>query len=497
MSVFDTPSSVEPVLAKGVSIAKGSQGDISLPLKMANRHGLIAGATGTGKTVTLQRVAEQMARAGVTVFCVDIKGDLSGIAAPKEGAGPQVVFWDVFGKRGHPIRTTVSEFGPMLFSRLLDLSEAQTGVLQIVFRLSDDQGLLLLDLNDLKAVLAHIAENASEISQTYGLVSPSSVAAIQRALLAFENEGGAIFFGEPALQVEDLLSASDSKAAHLHVLAADELANHPRLYATVMLWLLAELYEDLPEAGDLPKPKLALFVDEAHMLFNDAPSVLVEKIEQVIRLIRSKGVGVYFITQNPVDLPETVLGQLGHRIQHALRAFTPKDQKAVRVAAQTFRPNPAFDTQETITQMGVGEALISFLDEKGAPGIVQRGKVHLPQSQIGKLSDAARAAILAASPYAGVYDQPVDRESAYERLASKIRRTSTGSVPHTGQTTTQPSSSGGGVGDVLSTVGKVLSGGKSRRQGLGETLVKSVVRQIGTQVGREIIRGVLGSISRR
>jgi DNA helicase HerA-like ATPase len=494
MGVFDSPTAATKApaaaITNAISIALGAQGDVALPLKMANRHGLIAGATGTGKTVTLQRVAEEMARAGVPVFCVDIKGDLSGIAAPKDGAGPQVVFWDVFGKKGHPVRTTVSEFGPMLFSRLLDLTEAQTGVLQILFRLSDDQGLLLLDLNDLKAVLAHVAENASEISQAYGLVSPASVAAIQRALLAFENEGGSTFFGEPALQVTDLMPQAQGSPALLHVLAADELAHHPRLYATVMLWLLAELYEDLPEAGDLPKPKLALFIDEAHMLFNDAPSVLVEKIEQVVRLIRSKGVGVYFITQNPVDLPETVLGQLGHRIQHALRAFTPKDQKAVRVAAQTFRPNPAFDTEETITQMGVGEALISFLDEKGAPGIVQRAKVHLPQSQIGKLDDASRAKLLAASPYAGLYDQLVDRESAYERLESKIRRSSQGSAP-------RAPSSNGGVGDVLSTVGKVLSGGSSRRQGLGETLVKSVVRQIGTQVGREIIRGVLGSISRR
>lgn len=500
MGVFDSaPASSPAALAAAISIAASEKGDITLPLKMANRHGLIAGATGTGKTVSLQRAAEQMARAGVSVFCVDVKGDLSGIAHAKDGVGPQPVFWDVFGKKGHPLRTTASEFGPMLFARLLNLTDAQAGVLQIAFRLADEQQLLLLDLKDLKAILTYVGEHAAEVGKAYGLVSPTSIAGIQRALLAFENEGGDAFFGEPALNIADLLQKDASGKGCLHILAADALMQQPRLYATVMLWLLAELYEDLPEAGDLPQPKLGLFVDEAHLLFNDAPPILVEKIEQVIRLIRSKGVGVYFITQNPLDLPTTVLGQLGHRIQHALRAFTPKDQKSVRAAAETFRANPAFDTESVITQLGVGEALISFLDEKGTPSMVEKAKVHLPQSQIGKLADADRAAFIAASPFVGIYDQTLDRESAFERLTGKMggAKTQRAEVPQQAQPQQQTGTGGGMLGGVLSTVGGLFTSGTSRRQSVGEALVKSVVRQVGAQVGREIMRGVLGSMSRR
>lgn len=501
MGVFDSPAAdgVSPAHnLSSISIADAGGKDIVLPLSMANRHGLIAGATGTGKTVSLQRVAEQMARAGSPVFCVDVKGDLSGIASTKDGNGPQTIFWDVFGKKGHPLRTTVSEFGPMLFSRLLDLSDAQAGVLQIAFRLADDQQLLMLDLKDLKAILSYMAENATSIGKAYGLVSPTSVSAIQRALLAFENEGGAQFFAEPALQVADLLQNDASGKGCLHILSADQLMQQPRLYATVMLWLLAELYEDLPEAGDLPRPKLGLFIDEAHLLFNDVPQVLVEKIEQVIRLIRSKGVGVYFITQNPLDLPETVLGQLGHRIQHALRAFTPKDQKSVRAAADTFRANPAFDTEHTITQLGVGEALISFLDEKGTPGMVEKAKVRLPESSIGKLNDHTREGIITASPFAGIYDKVIDRESAYERLTGRMGGPAQAQQQAPQQATGTDGHSGSGMlSAVLGSAAGLFTSKSSGRQSVGEALVKSVVRSVGSQVGREIMRGVLGSLTKR
>ncbi len=505
MGVFDSISGSPAApsnAANGVIIADGASGTISLPLKMANRHGLIAGATGTGKTVSLQRVAEQMARAGVPIFCVDVKGDLSGIVAPKEGTGPAPVFWDVYGKEGHPVRTTVSEFGPMLFCRLLNLSDAQAGVLQIAFKIADDQQLLLLDLKDLKAMLSYMSEHTAEIGKQYGLVSPTSIAGIQREILTFENESGALFFGEPALDVTDLLLNDQAGAGCLHVLMANQLMRQPRLYATVMLWLLAELFEKLPEVGDQPKPKLALFIDEAHLLFNDAPQVLVEKLEQVIRLIRSKGVGIYFITQNPLDLPETILGQLGHRIQHALRAFTPKDQKSVRAAAQTFRANPAFDTETVITQLGVGEALVSFLDEKGTPSVVEKAKVKLPQSKLGPINAGDRNAIIAASPYAGQYDQAVDRESAYERLTGRVGGVTQQQRQAQQQQMPQQATGTGGGGDILGGLlgaagGLFTGGGNSRRQGVGEALVKSMVRSVGSSVGREIMRGIMGSIRRR
>lgn len=510
MGVFDTASGNTSAQSatqnNSIAIADGANGVISLPLKMANRHGLIAGATGTGKTVSLQRVAEQMARAGVPVLCVDVKGDLSGIVAPKEGTGPAPVFWDVFGKDGHPVRTTVSEFGPMLFCRLLNLSDAQAGVLQIAFKIADDQQLLLLDLKDLKAMLSYMGEHTAEIGKQYGLVSPTSLSGIQREILAFENERGELFFGEPALDVTQLLLNDAAGQGCLHVLMANQLMQQPRLYATVMLWLLAELFEQLPEVGDLPKPKLALFIDEAHLLFNDAPAALVEKLEQVIRLIRSKGVGIYFITQNPLDLPETILGQLGHRIQHALRAFTPKDQKSVRAAAQTFRTNPAFDTETIITQLGVGEALISFLDEKGTPGIVEKAKVKLPMSKLGPISAQDRQEIIAASPYAGTYDQLVDRESAFERLTGRFGGRVATKTPQNQQQIPQQATgtggaTGGGILDgLLGAANGLFTGGnsgRSGRQGVGEALIKSVVRSVGSQVGREIMRGVLGSIKGR
>ncbi|MDX1923588.1 MAG: helicase HerA-like domain-containing protein [Alphaproteobacteria bacterium] len=503
MGVFDSTSgsTAAPnatVTGSAVLIADGASGAISLPLKMANRHGLIAGATGTGKTVSLQRVAEQMARAGVPVLCVDVKGDLSGIVAPNSGTGPAPVFWDVYGKEGHPVRTTVSEFGPMLFCRLLNLSDAQAGVLQIAFKIADDQQLLLLDLKDLKAMLSYMSEHTAEIGKHYGLVSPTSISGIQREILTFENESGALFFGEPALDVTELLMNDSGGNGCLHVLMANQLMRQPRLYATIMLWLLAELFEKLPEVGDQPKPKLALFIDEAHLLFNDAPQVLVEKLEQVIRLIRSKGVGIYFITQNPLDLPETILGQLGHRIQHALRAFTPKDQKSVRAAAETFRANPAFNTEEVITQLGVGEALISFLDEKGTPSVVEKAKVKLPLSKLGPISTADRSTVIAASPFAGTYDQVVDRESAYERLTGRVGQAQQ-NVQQQQQMPQQATGTDGGIlGGLLGAAGGLFTGGgNSRRQGVGEALVKSVVRSVGSQVGREIMRGIMGSIRSR
>lgn len=509
MGVFDSTGGNASTPTNSIVIADGPNGVITLPLKMANRHGLIAGATGTGKTVSLQRVAEQMARAGVPILCVDVKGDLSGIVAPKEGTGPAPVFWDVFGKDGHPVRTTVSEFGPMLFCRLLNLSDAQAGVLQIAFKIADDQQLLLLDLKDLKAMLNYMGEHTAEIGKQYGLVSPTSIAGIQREILSFENERGELFFGEPALDVSQLLLNDAAGQGCLHVLMANQLMQQPRLYATVMLWLLAELFEQLPEVGDQPKPKLALFIDEAHLLFNDAPPVLVEKLEQVIRLIRSKGVGIYFITQNPLDLPETILGQLGHRIQHALRAFTPKDQKSVRAAAETFRANPAFDTETVITQLGVGEALISFLDEKGTPGIVEKAKVKLPMSKLGPISPADRQAIIANSPYAGTYDQLVDRDSAFERLTGRFGGRTATKTPQnqqempqqaTGTSGPQGGPQGGGMLDgLLGAANGLFTGGgnkRSGRQGVGEALIKSVVRSVGSQVGREIMRGLLGSIRR-
>ncbi len=453
----------------------GPHGEVCLLLKRANRHGLIAGATGTGKTVTLQRLAEGMVSHGIPVFVCDVKGDLAGIAAKKAGGLNPAIVWDVFGQQGHAARTTVSEFGPLLLSKLFDLNDTQTGVLNICFRVADEQGLLLLDLKDLRALLTYVSENAKEISSEYGLVSPASIAAIQRAVLSLENEGAAQFFGEPALELPDLMRTDYSGRGIINILAADQLVQRPRLYATFLLWLLSELFEDLPEAGDLPKPKLCLFFDEAHLLFNDMPKVLLEKVEQVVRLIRSKGVGVYFITQNPMDIPVSVLGQLGNRVQHALRAFTPADQKAVRAAADTFRSNAAFDTQEVITQLAVGEALVSLLDAAGAPTAVERVKVRLPESRLGVLRAEERAQLMAASPVSGRYDKPVDRESAYERLTQKVEKQEPQDTP----APKPPKKAMGRQPDSFGTM-----------------VTKSAVRSLASQLGRSIVRGILGSLKR-
>lgn len=497
----------------GLFVAGGERRNLLLP-RYANRHGLIAGATGTGKTVTLQVLAEGFSSAGVPVFVADVKGDLSGLSQAGEekpklverarglGIGDHsfvaapVIFWDLFGEKGHPVRATVSEMGPLLLGRLLDLNEVQAGVLNIVFQVADDQGMLLIDLKDLRAMLAFVAENASEVGSTYGNVSKASVGAIQRGLLTLEQQGGDRFFGEPALDLADLMLAAPDGAGAINVLAADTLMRSPRLYATFLLWLLSELFEELPEVGDLDKPKLVFFFDEAHLLFDDAPKALVDKVEQVVRLIRSKGVGVYFVTQNPLDIPEEILGQLGNRIQHALRAYTPRDQKAVRAAAQTFRSNPALDTEEAITELGVGEALVSLLGDKGVPEIVDRALVAPPRSRIGPASATERDAVLADSPLAGVYDEAVDRESAFEQLQARAPR----EAPQRG--TGRWERPGGPRRRTVeekpqkSTVERVLFG-DGRRQGLAEAVAKSAMRSVGRRIGNEIARGILGSIFRR
>jgi DNA helicase HerA-like ATPase len=459
---------------------------------MANRHGLIAGATGTGKTVTLQKLAESFSKAGTPVFLADVKGDLSGLSQPG-GQNPRITerakqlgldltfassptaFWDVFGQQGHPVRSTISEMGPLLLSRLLNLNETQSGVLSIVFKVADDQGLLLLDLKDFRAMLQYVADNASQFKTTYGNVSAASVGAIQRGLLTLEEQNGEKFFGEPALNLDDLMQTDSGGRGIVNILAADQLLQFPKLYTTFLLWLLSELFEQLPEAGDLEKPKLVFFFDEAHLLFNEAPRALLEKIEQVVRLIRSKGVGVYFVTQSPLDIPEVVLGQLGNRVQHALRAFTPKDQKAVRAAAQTFRANPALDVEKAITELGVGEALLSFLDEKGVPTAVQRGLICPPVSFIGPIAASDRERIVRASLMYGHYEKTVDRESAYERLRAKASQSASANTE--GTATRSSTSSRGRQPDSMA-----------------ETMMKSVVRAAGSQMGRSLIRGVLGSI---
>ncbi|MGQ0502559.1 MAG: helicase HerA-like domain-containing protein [Panacagrimonas sp.] len=493
-------------------IGKGETPQLILA-RYANRHGLIAGATGTGKTITLQVLAEGFSDLGVPVFAADIKGDLSGIAAPGElqprlaerasqvgfaGYAPQAcpaVFWDVFGEQGHPVRGTVSDMGPSLLARLLDLSDVQEAVLTLVFKLCDDQGLLLLDLKDLRAALAHVAENARQLGSEYGLISTASVGAIQRGLVALEQEGGAAFFGEPALELADLMRTDLSGRGIVNILAADKLYQRPRLYATFLLWLLAELFEELPEAGDLDKPKLVFFFDEAHLLFKDAPKALLDKIEQVVRLIRSKGVGIYFVTQNPVDLPDAVLGQLGNRVQHALRAFTPRDQKAVRAAAETFRPNPRLDVEEVITTLGVGEALVSTLQEGGVPGVVERTLFRPPRSRMGALLPAERQLVLGRSPVAGRYEKALDRESAYELLAQRA-----GSA---GQATMDGNS---GRDDWAREVNRAWprprgAGASRRTDSVLESAVKSATRSVASSVGREVgrmlLRGLLGSLTRR
>jgi hypothetical protein len=459
---------------------------------MANRHGLIAGATGTGKTVTLQVMAEQFSQIGVPVFMADVKGDLSGISQagvekPKIAervkqlelkefafAGSPVAFWDVFGEQGHPIRATVSEMGPLLFSRLLSLNETQAGVLSMAFRIADDNGLLLLDMKDLRAMLEFVGNNAASYKTQYGNVSAASIGAIQRGLLAIEDQGGSTFFAEPALDLDDLMQTDGGRGV-INILAADKLLQAPKVYATFLLWLLAELFERLPEVGDVEKPKLVFFFDEAHLLFTDAPKPLLEKIEQVVRLVRSKGVGVYFITQNPLDIPDMVLGQLGNRVQHALRAFTPRDQKAVKAAADTFRGNPKINVETVIGELGVGEALVSFLDAKGTPGIVERAFIYPPHSQIGPITPDQRLAIITHSSFYGHYEKTVDRESAYETLKARTE-TSSARIP------------------VPSPKSEPAPPRGRQPENILETMAKSAVRAAGTQIGRQIIRGVLGSI---
>jgi DNA helicase HerA-like ATPase len=500
-----------------------------LLLKYANRHGIVTGATGTGKTVTLQILAEGFSDAGVPVFCADIKGDLSGIAvagqekdvlrsraetirlSPYEYRDFPVIFWDLFGEKGHPIRATVSEMGPLLLSRLMDLTEAQEGVMNIAFRIADEEGLLLLDMKDLQALLANIAERADEIAARYGNVGKASVGAIQRSLLILEQQGGTHFFGEPALRISDLMRTTPDGRGAIGVLAADRLMMNPRLYATFLLWLLSELFEQLPEVGDPDKPRLVFFFDEAHLLFDEAPKALVDRVEQVVRLIRSKGVGVYFVTQNPLDVPETVLAQLGNRIQHALRAYTPREQKAVRTAADTFRPNPDFDCATAITQLGVGEALVSLLEAKAVPSVVQRTLIRPPSSRMGAITDEERRRVLAVSPVAGQYDQTVDRESASELLQKRAAaRTSEDEArgedeqPERRSPWTLPDFGGSErrddeVEDEYRRRRSRTTRSQPRtsnRQTVAEAAIKSVVRSVGSSLGRALVRGILGSLKR-
>jgi len=501
---------IEPIV-----VARHEQTDLGLLPALANRHGLITGATGTGKTITLQVLAERFSSIGVPVFMADVKGDLSGLAAPGVDS-PKLkqrlqslsvsdwapmkfpaAFWDVSGEQGHPVRTTISDLGPILLARLLALNDTQAGVLQLVFKIADDKGLLLLDLKDLRAMVQHVGENAKSFTTEYGNVSAASIGAIQRGLLTLGEQGGNIFFGEPMLDINDLMQTDNGKGI-INVLAADKLMSSPRLYSTFLLWLLSELFEHLPEVGDVDKPKLVFFFDEAHLLFNEAPPALLEKIEQVVRLIRSKGVGVYFVTQNPLDIPDTVLGQLGNRVQHALRAFTPRDQKAVKTAAETLRLNPAFDAAAAITELGVGEALISFLDEKGRPNIVERAFILPPASRIGPLTAEERQAVIKASLVYGVYEKTLDRESAFEKLKGKPADAAAPPQARVPAPTAEPApTSGGGwfggLGDIIG--GNTGSGGRNKGgDSVMEAAAKSAARAIGSQVGREIIRGVLGSI---
>ncbi|WP_313147311.1 helicase HerA-like C-terminal domain-containing protein [Diaphorobacter nitroreducens] len=476
---------------------------------LANRHGLITGATGTGKTVTLQTLAEQFSRIGVPVFMADVKGDLTGIsqkgsigeklgktladrglAAPEPTACPTTL-WDVFGTQGHPVRATISDMGPLLLGRMLNLNETQLGVLNLVFKIADDNGLLLLDLKDLRAMLTYVGDNAKEFTTEYGNISTASVGAIQRGLLQIETQGGDQFFGEPMLNIQDFMQTVDGRGV-VNILAADKLMNSPRLYATFLLWMLSELFEQLPEIGDPEKPKLVFFFDEAHLLFNEAPKVLVERIELVVRLVRSKGVGVYFVTQNPLDIPDSVLAQLGNRVQHALRAFTPRDQKAVKATATTMRPKAGLDIEAAITELAVGEALVSFLDAKGRPSETERVYVLPPGSQIGPITDVQRRALIGGSLVAGTYEQAVDRESAYEKLRGRAEQAARNAPSAPGNGTAQGDSGlMGGLNDVLfGSTGP--RGGK--RDGLVQTMAKSAVRTMGTSLGKEILRGVLGGI---
>ena len=506
-----------------IFVGKGEE-PVWLTLALANRHGLVTGATGTGKTVSLQVMAEGFARAGVPVFAADIKGDLSGISelgeakdfivkrAADMGLSFQpdrfsTVFWDVFGEQGHPVRATVSEMGPLLLSRMMDLNDVQEGVLNIAFKVADEQGLLLLDMKDLRAILSFIAEHANELTTEYGNVSKQTVGTIQRQLLVLENQGGAKFFGEPALALKDFMRTDGDGRGMINILVADRLMQSPQLYATFLLWMLSELFEELPEAGDPPKPKLVFFFDEAHLLFNDAPKALMDKIEQVVRLIRSKGIGVYFVTQNPVDVPDKVLGQLGNRVQHALRAFTPRDQKAVVAAAQTFRPNPKLDTAQVIMELGKGEALVSFLEGNGTPAMVERVMIRPPTARIGPITADERKAIMDKSPVKGTYDTTIDSESAYEVLQKRVAGAAMGGA------------GGGGIlGQIGAIVGTIFGTNVPRgRMSTGQVIARSVTRSVtnqvvggvvadlgkkvggpvGGSVGRALVRGALGGLLRR
>jgi DNA helicase HerA-like ATPase len=476
--------------------------------KYGNRHGLITGATGTGKTVTLQVLAEGFSAIGVPVFAADIKGDLSGLSQTGQmldwqvkraqdigfddyaASKSPVIFWDLFGKQGHPVRTTISEMGPLLLSRILDLNDTQEGVLNIAFKYADDNGLLLLDLKDLRALLAEVAGNSQQLSVTYGNVATATVGAVQRALLVLEQQGGDSFFGEKALEITDLMRTTPDGKGVVSILAADELMRAPRLYATFLLWLLSELFEVLPEVGDPEKPRLVFFFDEAHLLFDDAPKALVDKVEQVVKLVRSKGVGVYFVTQNPADIPDAVLAQLSNRVQHALRAYTPKEQKAVRAAAESFRPNPAFSTEEVITQMGVGEALVSVLEDKGIPSIVGRTLIRPPSGKVGPVSPEERRALIATSPVAGQYDQVIDRESAFEVLqkkagaaqaeAEQLKRAEMAAKQREAQERAE----------------KAAAPRRSTRASPMEAAMTSLARSAANSLGRALVRGILGSLTR-
>ncbi|MCO4160796.1 helicase HerA-like C-terminal domain-containing protein [Citrobacter amalonaticus] len=488
-------------------IARTPDTELFLLPGMANRHGLITGATGTGKTVTLQKLAESLSEIGVPVFMADVKGDLTGVATEGQASekllarlknigitdwqphGNPVVLWDIFGEKGHPVRATVSDLGPLLLARLLNLNEVQSGVLNIIFRIADDQGLLLLDFKDLRAITQYIGDNAKSFQNQYGNISSASVGAIQRGLLTLEQQGATHFFGEPMLDIKDWMRTDASGKGIINILSAEKLYQMPKLYAASLLWMLSELYEQLPEAGDLEKPKLVFFFDEAHLLFNDAPQVLLDKIEQVIRLIRSKGVGVWFVSQNPADIPDNVLGQLGNRVQHALRAFTPKDQKAVKTAAQTMRANPAFDTEKAIQELGTGEALVSFLDAKGSPSVVERAMVIAPCSRMGPVTDDERNGLINHSPVYGKYEDDLDRESAFEMLQKGVQATT--------EAQSNPTTKGKAVAvddGILGGLKDILFGSTGPRGGKRDGVVQSVAKSAARQVTNQIIRGILGSL---
>ncbi|KQZ67902.1 ATP-binding protein [Lysobacter sp. Root559] len=500
--------STQNAILLGKAVTTPESGQVYLQARLGNRHGLVAGATGTGKTVTLMTIAEGFSRLGVPVFLADVKGDVAGLAVagtPNDKLLARVaelgvpdyapeanptVFWDLFGKLGHPVRTTVSEMGPTLLARILELNDTQSGVLDIVFKLADDRGLLLLDLKDLRALLGLVAEERKDISTSYGLVSAQSVGAIQRSLLRLEQEGADAFFGEPALELSDLMRTTPNGRGMINILASEQLIMKPRLYSSFLLWLLSELFENLPEVGDLDKPKLVFVFDEAHLLFDDAPPALQQRVEQVVRIIRSKGVGVYFCSQFPDDVPDDILGQLGNRVQHALRAFTPRDQKAVRTAAETFVPNPALDVAEAISKLGTGEALVSTLQDKGVPMPVERTLIAPPRSRMGAITEAERAQVRAGSPVGHKYDTEIDRESASEMLAKRAETAAAQAEAPPAKTREQAEAEEGGFGQAV----KDAVFGTKRRQGMVETMAKQTARTVGNQIGQKILRGLLGGI---